>query len=113
MRDMVLVLNYNDTASRAVARKLRSERIFCKIVPGDASLEEIQAQAPLGLLLAGGVSGEAPIGLDGRILQAGLPMLALGDTAALLLTALGGSVREEAFQNSLQNLKMLLLLHIR
>lgn len=105
MRDMVLVLNFDDAASRAVARKLRSERIFCKIVPGDASLEEIQAQAPMGLLLAGGVTGEAPLGLDSRILQSGLPMLALGDTAALLLTVLGGKAGEIALQNSVQDLK--------
>ena len=30
MRDMVLVLNFDDSAARAVTRKLRSERIFCK-----------------------------------------------------------------------------------
>ena len=64
MRDMLLVLNFNDDASRAVTRKLRSERIFCKIVPGSISLEEIRSQEPLGLLLAGGVSGQMPAGLD-------------------------------------------------
>ena len=41
MRDMVLVLNFDDTASRAVTRKLRSERVLCRIVPGNTSLEEI------------------------------------------------------------------------
>ena len=35
MRDMVLVLNLDDTSSRAVTRKLRSEGIYCKIVAGD------------------------------------------------------------------------------
>ncbi|MBE5781809.1 MAG: hypothetical protein E7329_00675 [Clostridiales bacterium] len=104
MRDMVLVLNFDDAASRAVARKLRSERVFCKIVPGDISLEEIRDQSPLGLLLAGGVSGEAPIGMDGRILQSGLPLLALGDTSVLLLTALGGTVGEIAVENTVLTL---------
>ena len=42
MRDMVLVLNFDDAASRAVTRKLRSERVLCKIIPGDTSLEGIQ-----------------------------------------------------------------------
>lgn len=105
MRDMVLVLNFDDAASRAVTRKLRSERVLCKIVPGDASLEEIQEQAPLGILLAGGVTGEAPIGLDGRLLQAGFPLLALGDTASLLLTALGGSAGEIALQGAVASLE--------
>lgn len=105
MRDMVLVLNFDDTASRAIARKLRSERVFCKIMPGDTSLEEIQEQSPLGLLLAGAVSGETPIGLDGRLLQAGIPMLALGDTAALLLSLLGGCATEIALKNCLAALE--------
>lgn len=100
MRDMVLVLNFDDAASRAVTRKLRSERVLCKIVPGDASLEEVQEQAPLGLVLAGGVTGEAPIGLDGRLLQASMPLLALGDTAGLLLSALGGSTGETMLQET-------------
>ena len=104
MRDMLLVLNFNDAASRAVTRKLRSERVFCKIVPGDTSLEEIRDQAPLGILLAGGVTGKAPTGLDGRILEAGIPLLALGDTALLLLTALGGSVGEAVFQGAVATL---------
>lgn len=94
MRDMLLVLNFDDVSSRAITRKLRSERIFGKIVPGDIPLEEVKAQAPSGLLLAGGVNGETPLGLDGRILQSGLPVLALGDAAALLLSALGGTAGE-------------------
>ena len=73
MRDMVLVLNYDNFASRAVTRKLRSERIFCKVVPGDISLQDIQAQEPLGLLLAGGVSGHTPSGMDAGIPSAGIP----------------------------------------
>ena len=104
MRDMVLVLNYNDSASRAVTRKLRSERVFCKIVPGDISLEEIQAQEPLGLLLAGGVSGRTPAGLDGRVASCGIPVLALGDAAASLLECLGGEVGEPVLQGAVMEL---------
>ncbi|MBR3107297.1 MAG: hypothetical protein IKH30_08955 [Clostridia bacterium] len=104
MRDMVLVLNFDDFAARAVTRKLRSERIFCKIVPGNIPLEAIQAQEPLGLLLAGGVTGRTPSGLDGRISSAGIPILALGDTAGLLLEALGGKVGEPVLQGAVMEL---------
>ena len=100
MRDMLLVLNFDDDASRAVTRKLRSERVFCKIVPGSISLEEIQSQEPLGLLLAGGVSGQTPAGLDSRIPASDIPVLALGDAAGLLLSLLGGSVGDIAFQGA-------------
>ncbi len=100
MRDMLLVLNFDNDASRAVTRKLRSERIFCKIVPGSISLEEIKDQEPLGLLLAGGVSGQTPAGLDSRILLADIPVLALGDAAGLLLSMLGGTVGDIVYQGA-------------
>lgn len=97
---MLLVLNYDNDASRAITRKLRSERIFCKIVPGSISLEEIRAQEPLGLLLAGGASGQTPSGLDSRIPSADIPVLALGDAAGLLLSMMGGTVGDIAYQGA-------------
>ena len=100
MRDMVLVLNFDDTASRAVTRKLRSERVLCKIVPGSISLEEVQSQDPMGLLLAGGSAGQLPAGLDGRLVGSGLPVLALGDAAALLLIRLGGTAGDPVLQGA-------------
>ncbi len=100
MRDMLLVLNFDDDASRAVTRKLRSERIFCKIVPGSISLEEIQAQEPLGLVLAGGTAGRDPDGLDKRLPASDMPVLALGDAAGLLLSLLGGKAGDIVFQGA-------------
>lgn len=94
MRDMVLVLNFDDAASRAVTRKLRSDRILARILPCDTALEDIQAQEPLGLILAGGSNGQNPVGLDERILQSGIPVLALGDAAGLMLALLSGSAGE-------------------
>ncbi|MBE5786173.1 MAG: hypothetical protein E7324_01380 [Clostridiales bacterium] len=90
MRDMVLVLNFNDIASRAVTRKLRSERVLCKIVPGDSTLEEIRDQDPMGIVLVSGEGEQLPQGLDFRLVFSGMPILALGDMASLLVTALEG-----------------------
>lgn len=96
MRDMVLVLNFDDAASRTVTRKLRAERVFCRIIPGDTPAEEILGQEPLGLLLAGGAQGEAlPYSFDPGILRADVPLLALGDCAGALLKALGGCCGEK------------------
>ena len=90
MRDQILVLNYDNAASQAVTRKLRSERVLAKIVPGRISLREIQAQEPLGLVLAGPADGGEIPALGEQILLSGLPVLALGVMASALLTALGG-----------------------
>ena len=101
MRDMILVLNFDNAASRAVTRKLRSERVMCRIVPGSISLEDIQSQEPLGLLLAGGVTGQIPVRMDGRIPASGIPILALGDASALLLNQLSGAAGDIAIQGAL------------
>lgn len=103
MRDMVLVLNFDAAASRAVTRKLRAERVFCKIVPGNIPAEEIGRQEPLGLLLAGGE--ESAEGLDAGALQLGLPVLALGGAARMLAEKIGGSVGEEIFSGTLAGLR--------
>lgn len=91
---MVLVLNFDDLSSRAITRKLRSERVLCKIVPGNTKPEEILAQEPLGLILAGGVRGETAGKADAKLMESGTPILALGDCAGWLLDSLGGTCGE-------------------
>ena len=92
MRDEVLVLNFNDAASRAVTRKLRSERVLAKILPGNTTPEDIRAQEPLGLVLAGSAGMDAAsLRPDPRLMELGLPVLALGNAATALLESLGGT----------------------
>ena len=104
MRDMVLVLNFDNEASRIITRKLRSERVLCKIVPGNIPLDEVERQSPMGLVLAGGVNApeETP---DERLFVCGLPVLALGSAAGLLLHALGGRMGENAMEGGLFTLQ--------
>ena len=103
MRDMILVLNFDDAASRALTRKLRSERIMCKIVPGTISPEAVINQQPLGLVLAGGVSGNVISGLNPGLLSLETPILALGDSAAMVLSLLGGEAGDLALQGAVTN----------
>ncbi|MHC1786024.1 MAG: hypothetical protein AB9880_03025 [Christensenellales bacterium] len=94
MQDHLLVLNFDSRAASAVAMRLRLERIDCRIVPADTSLETILAEAPRGLVLAGDTAGEAPLLAEGRLLAAGLPMLALGDASLALCGLLHGGLGE-------------------
>ena len=57
MRDMVWIVNFSDSSSRAIARGLRAERVSCRIVPASVPLEEVEAHSPKGLILSGGVTG--------------------------------------------------------
>jgi GMP synthase-like glutamine amidotransferase len=76
-----------------MARKLRAEHIYCKILPATATAAEILAQEPLGILLAGGDTGEASVFPEGcGWTKTGLPLLAMGDAALGLCLALGGTL---------------------
>ena len=90
MRDLILILNFSDADCRNVTRKLRAEQVNTRILPGSASFEAIRAEDPMGIILAGKAVGSTLVTFDTRILQSGVPILALGDPALTMLTMLGG-----------------------
>ncbi len=92
MNDMLLLINLDIPASRAVARKLRGEGYFCLIADCGRSLSEEITADTRGIVLCGGsegVAAEIP-GVD-EILAAGLPVLAFGDAALGLCEHFGGT----------------------
>lgn len=101
MRDMVLIVSFDEANSRSVARKLRAERVYCKIVPADIAPDEVKNQEPLGLILAGGSHGGLSLpGFDQGLLELGLPVLALGDAAAALCILLGGQADDSCLEQN-------------
>ena len=93
MRDMVILISLDGGACRSMARKLRGEHIYCKILPAEATAEEVLSQEALGVLLAGGSKGEAAAVPHLReLLGCGLPVMAMGDAALSVCLALGGSL---------------------
>ncbi len=101
MRDMVLVLNFGNVASRTITRKLRSERVMCRIVPGNISPEEVQQMEPLGLVLAAGLKEEMAAAPCEGLFELDMPMLALGQAADAMLAALGGAKAETVAEKGL------------
>ncbi|HHX22166.1 MAG TPA: hypothetical protein GX722_10295, partial [Clostridiales bacterium] len=73
MRDMIAVMNFDERYASAIAIKLRAEKIYCRIVAGNTPAEEVFALNPLGIVLAGAVSGDIPALLDGNLLRGGMP----------------------------------------
>lgn len=97
MRDMVVLINLDGVSCRSMARKLRAEHIYCKILPADVTAEEILHQDTLGILLAGPSTGEAvPIPHLKDMMQLALPLLAMGDAALTLCQLVGGQLTEKA-----------------
>ena len=90
MHDMILILNYSDEFSIEIARRLRAERVYTRIVPGDIPADEIAVIAPRGVILGGEAAGEGE-GFDAKIVKLGIPVLAMGHAAHMLLAAMGGA----------------------
>lgn len=53
-REIVLILDFGSQYTQLIARRVRENRVFSKIVPYNLSAKEIAAIAPKGLILSGG-----------------------------------------------------------
>ncbi|MDO5022782.1 MAG: hypothetical protein Q4E07_05545 [Eubacteriales bacterium] len=107
MNDTLLILDYNYKYTEDIAKKLRIEGIACHVLPGDATPSEVQALAPLGIILAGGTSENYPLSIDGRLMHSGIPVLALGNTAASLCLLLNGKPEAPLQLNSVEEVELL------
>ena len=89
VRDLLLILDYDRLASRMAVRKLRAERICCRIVPWDVDGETLAREDPAGLVLC--AAADTPdITVTAQVLAYRGPVLAIGAAAAALSAALGG-----------------------
>lgn len=95
MQDHVLLIELDKGMCRHYARRLRAENICCRMAPADITADELLGEQPRGVLLiapCSGVPAEIPHMVD--YLQAGLPMLCIGDAALTLCQTIGGEMSE-------------------
>ncbi len=91
MPDTILVLSRGRGLSALIARTLRYRQVYSLPVPFDTSVEALNRYTPLGVVIATDDYGENALeGLHMELLDAGLPVLALGGAAAALCRHLGG-----------------------
>lgn len=97
MQDYVILINLDDRVCYALARRLRAESIYCRIMPCTATADELLQADPQGVILATGSSGQpSEFAQMMDYLQTGLPLLCLGDAALTLCQTLGGELSPEA-----------------
>jgi len=53
-KDLILVLDFGSQYSQLIARRIRENRVFSKIVPYNIDIEEIKKMNPKGLIFSGG-----------------------------------------------------------
>ena len=53
-QDTVLVLDFGSQYSQLIARRVREARVYCELVPGTISADEVRRRNPRGLIFSGG-----------------------------------------------------------
>jgi len=94
-RHGVVVLDFGGQYTQLIARRIREQEVFSAILPCTASLEEIRALEPVGVVLSGGPSSvydaDAPK-CDPNVLELGVPVLGICYGMQWLTHTLGGKV---------------------
>ncbi len=95
MTETIVVLDYGSQYTQLIARRVRELRVYCELLPHDASREEITRRAPRGIILSGGPNSvydsDAPALAD-FLLDLDVPILGICYGMQLLAQALGGRV---------------------
>jgi GMP synthase (glutamine-hydrolysing) len=93
--ETVVVLDFGAQYAQLIARKVRQCRVYCEILPFDATIEEIQKHKPKGVIFSGGPASvyetEAPRCAD-DLFHSGLPILGICYGHQVMAHMLGGKV---------------------
>jgi len=78
--ESVIILDFGSQYTQLIARRIRAEQVFSVILPPSASIEEILAEKPKGLILSGGPADltekDAPR-VEADIFSLGVPILGI------------------------------------
>jgi GMP synthase (glutamine-hydrolysing) len=92
----IVILDFGSQYTQLIARRIREQKVFSVVLPCTASVAEIQAHHPIGLILSGGPCSvydhDAPVA-DPNMLAIGLPILGICYGLQFLTYHLGGKVR--------------------
>ena len=91
----IVVLDFGGQYTQLIARRIREQQVFSAILPCTASIEEIRALEPAGIVLSGGPSSvydaTAPV-CDPKVLQLNVPVLGICYGMQWMAHTLGGKV---------------------
>jgi GMP synthase (glutamine-hydrolysing) len=92
----IVILDFGSQYTQLIARRIRELNVFSAVLPCTASIAEIEAYAPIGIILSGGpcsvYDADAP-DADSAILALGLPVLGICYGLHFIVHQLGGKVR--------------------
>ena len=93
--ESVLVVDFGSQYSRLIARRIRESRVYCEIIPHDATWEQVANLNPKGVILSGGPASvyepDAPMAPE-WVYDKHLPVLGICYGLQVLAHQLGGKV---------------------
>ena len=93
--ESVLVVDFGSQYSRLIARRIRESRVYCEIIPHDATWEQVSRLNPKGVILSGGPASvyepDAPMAPK-WVYDKHLPVLGICYGLQVLAHQLGGKV---------------------
>jgi len=96
IRQTVLILDFGSQYTQLIARRVRENKVFSKIIPYNTPASEIAAMSPKGLILSGGPSSvtekKSPVP-DKGIYKLGVPILGICYGMQVTAELLGGKVK--------------------
>jgi GMP synthase (glutamine-hydrolysing) len=95
-KELVLILDFGSQYTQLIARRIRENKVFSKILPYTTSAKEIALLAPKGLILSGGpasvVDKKSPVP-DKDIFKLGVPVLGICYGMQAIAQMLDGKTR--------------------
>ncbi|MFH1790411.1 MAG: glutamine-hydrolyzing GMP synthase [Candidatus Omnitrophota bacterium] len=92
----ILIIDYGSQYNQLIARRVRENSVYCRIVPPGISAKDVMAMEPAGIILSGGPSSvylkEGPK-CDPAIVKLGIPVLGICYGMQLLTKICGGNVQ--------------------
>ncbi len=93
--ETVLVIDFGSQYTQLIARRVREQRVYCRILPCTAEFSEIRAANPKAIILTGGPAsvwaGDSPRCAP-EVFEMGVPVLGLCYGMQVLCGELGGQV---------------------
>ncbi|MEW6101466.1 MAG: glutamine-hydrolyzing GMP synthase [Candidatus Omnitrophota bacterium] len=95
-KQTILILDFGSQYTQLIARRVRENKVFSRIIPYNTPAKEIAAMQPKGLILSGGpasiVGKKGPVP-DKGIFKLGIPILGVCYGMQVITELLGGRVK--------------------
>ncbi|MCU0665920.1 MAG: glutamine-hydrolyzing GMP synthase [Candidatus Omnitrophica bacterium] len=95
-RQTILILDFGSQYTQLIARRVRENKVFSKIIPYNTPAKEIALMAPKGLILSGGPASVTKLKSpypDKGIFKLGVPVLGICYGMQVIAEMLGGKVK--------------------